>query len=117
MSSTTPFGNGRRAGNANTLYFTAGIPGPGNIEDHGLFGSIQVADSSTAPKAQASPVNMVNIINFALAPPTITVAAGTQVQWTNQDGEYQRPASTDGRHAENLAMRVRRNISQGLRDS
>jgi hypothetical protein len=69
MSSTTPFGNGRGAGDANTLYFTAGIPGPGNIEDHGLFGSIQVADSSTAPKAQASPVN---IINFAFAPPTIT---------------------------------------------
>ncbi len=35
------FGNGGNGGFANTLYFTAGIPGPnGNIEDHGLFGSV-----------------------------------------------------------------------------
>jgi hypothetical protein len=25
-----------------TIYFTAGIPGPGQIEDHGLFGELQV---------------------------------------------------------------------------
>jgi uncharacterized protein (TIGR03118 family) len=37
------FGNGRNGGDANTLYFTAGIPGAGNVEDHGLFGSIQLA--------------------------------------------------------------------------
>src|SRR5260370_28184901 len=77
------FGNGRGAGDATTLYFTAGIPGPANIEDHGLFGSIRVGDSSAAPKAQAS---LANIINFAFVPPTITIAAGTQVHWTNQDG-------------------------------
>ncbi len=34
------FGNGGNAGNPNTLYFTAGIPGPGDVEDHGLFGSL-----------------------------------------------------------------------------
>ena len=34
------FGNGGSGGGANTLYFTAGIAGPGQIEDHGLFGSI-----------------------------------------------------------------------------
>jgi uncharacterized protein (TIGR03118 family) len=34
------FGNGAQGTSMNTLYFTAGIPGPGNIEDHGLFGSI-----------------------------------------------------------------------------
>jgi len=35
------FGNGHNAGNTDTLYFTAGIPGPnGNVEDHGLFGSV-----------------------------------------------------------------------------
>jgi len=72
------FGNRRGASDATTLYFTAGIPGLANIEDHGLFGSIQLADSSV-PKAQASPVN---IINFAFAPPMITVAAVIQVQWT-----------------------------------
>jgi uncharacterized protein (TIGR03118 family) len=34
------FGNGGNAGSKSILYFTAGIPGPGNIEDHGLFGDI-----------------------------------------------------------------------------
>ncbi|HTL59301.1 MAG TPA: TIGR03118 family protein [Candidatus Limnocylindrales bacterium] len=34
------FGNGGSGGEAHTLYFTAGIPGPGAVEDHGLFGSI-----------------------------------------------------------------------------
>ncbi len=33
------FGNGS-SGGANTLFFTAGIPGPDNVEDHGLFGSV-----------------------------------------------------------------------------
>ena len=34
------FGNGGQAGDAHTLYFTAGIAGGGSLEDHGLFGSI-----------------------------------------------------------------------------
>jgi uncharacterized protein (TIGR03118 family) len=34
------FGNGGSGGLANTLYFTAGISGGANIEDHGLFGAI-----------------------------------------------------------------------------
>lgn len=34
------FGNGARAGDKHTLYFTAGISGGGAVEDHGLFGSI-----------------------------------------------------------------------------
>jgi uncharacterized protein (TIGR03118 family) len=34
------FGNGGSGGLANTLYFTAGISGGGDVEDHGLFGSI-----------------------------------------------------------------------------
>ena len=34
------FGNGGNAGDRNTLYFTAGIPGTGALEDHGLFGSL-----------------------------------------------------------------------------
>jgi plastocyanin len=76
------FGNGHGAGDANTLYFTAGISGSGKVEDHGLFGSIQPADAAPAPSPQ--PVTA-NIANFAFAPPTLTIAAGTQVQWTNQD--------------------------------
>jgi uncharacterized protein (TIGR03118 family) len=34
------FGNKKNGGDATTLYFTAGIPGAGSLEDHGLFGSI-----------------------------------------------------------------------------
>ena len=34
------FGNGGKAGSASDLFFTAGIPGDGSVEDHGLFGSI-----------------------------------------------------------------------------
>jgi uncharacterized protein (TIGR03118 family) len=41
------FGNGAQGQDRNTLYFTAGIAGPDNIEDHGLFGSI-----TTVPEPQ-----------------------------------------------------------------
>jgi uncharacterized protein (TIGR03118 family) len=34
------FGNGGNGGSASDLYFTAGIPGDGMVEDHSLFGSI-----------------------------------------------------------------------------
>lgn len=34
------FGNGAASGSSDTLYFNAGIPGPGSVEDHGLFGSL-----------------------------------------------------------------------------
>jgi uncharacterized protein (TIGR03118 family) len=37
------FGNGHNGGDANTLYFAAGIANGANVEDHGLLGSIQVA--------------------------------------------------------------------------
>lgn len=33
------FGNTGAGSSPNTLYFTAGIPGPDNVEDHGLFGT------------------------------------------------------------------------------
>jgi uncharacterized protein (TIGR03118 family) len=36
------FGNGGSGGDPNKLYFAAGIPGTGHLEDHGLFGSISV---------------------------------------------------------------------------
>ncbi len=37
------FGNGHNGGDANTLYFTAGIANGGKLEDHGLLGSLEVA--------------------------------------------------------------------------
>jgi uncharacterized protein (TIGR03118 family) len=76
------FGNGRGAGDATTLYFTAGIAGSGNVEDHGLFGSIAIAPASPPPSSQPTAAN---INNFAFMPPILTIGAGTQVQWTNQD--------------------------------
>jgi len=98
------FGNGRGAGDANTLYFTAGIPGPGNIEDHGLFGSIQVADGAPPAQPQPTPAppappqpTAATIMNFAFIPPTITIATGTPVQWTNQDGTAHTVVADDNR--------------------
>jgi plastocyanin len=85
------FGNGRGAGDATTLYFTAGIPGSGNVEDHGLFGSIQAADPASPP----SPTP-VNIANFAFAPQVVSVAVGVQIQWTNQDGAAHTVTADDG---------------------
>jgi uncharacterized protein (TIGR03118 family) len=35
------FGNGGNGGDQDLLYFTAGIPGRGEVEDHGLFGQIR----------------------------------------------------------------------------
>jgi len=37
------FGNGEQGTKTNDFYFTAGIPGPDKIEDHGLFGDIETA--------------------------------------------------------------------------
>jgi uncharacterized protein (TIGR03118 family) len=73
-------GNGGNGGDANTLFFTAGIPGPGRIEDHGLLGSIQVSQTPP-PVPTAKPVQ---IIGFSFAPVTMDIAVGTQVTWTNQ---------------------------------
>jgi uncharacterized protein (TIGR03118 family) len=42
------FGNGGSAGPTGSLFFTAGIPGGGSIEDHGLFGDIVPAPEPDA---------------------------------------------------------------------
>jgi uncharacterized protein (TIGR03118 family) len=41
------FGNGGNGGDPNALFFTAGIPGDGSIEDHGLFGRLTVPEPGT----------------------------------------------------------------------
>src|SRR5215472_12359292 len=41
------FGNGAHGTSTSTLYFTAGIPGPDQIEDHGLFGAIATPEPSS----------------------------------------------------------------------
>lgn len=50
------FGNGGNGGNANTLYFTAGIAGDGAKEDHGLFGAIAVEEPRVPETASGLPV-------------------------------------------------------------
>ncbi len=42
------FGNGGASGAANSLYFAAGIPGDGSIEDHGLFGKVAPVPEPTS---------------------------------------------------------------------
>jgi uncharacterized protein (TIGR03118 family) len=41
------FGNGGNGGATDTLYFTAGIRGNDNVEDHGLFGSLKPVPEPT----------------------------------------------------------------------
>jgi amicyanin len=74
------FGNGGNGGDASTLYFTAGIAGSDNIEDHGLFGSLQVANATSNPAASA-----VQIDQLRFAPVTLDIAVGTPVLWTNKE--------------------------------
>jgi plastocyanin len=54
--------------------------------------------SATAPAVSDAPqgANAVNISNFAFAPATLTVAAGTTVTWTNKDEEPHTVVSSDG---------------------
>ncbi|HEY3853499.1 MAG TPA: TIGR03118 family protein [Verrucomicrobiae bacterium] len=69
------FGNGTAGGNALTLYFTAGIAGPGNVEDHGLFGAL-------------SPINP-SIVSVVSAPPEITFT------WSGDAGPFEVQMATD----------------------
>jgi plastocyanin len=51
--------------------------------------------SAAAPEAPQG-ANAVNISNFAFAPATLTVPAGTTVTWTNKDEEPHTVVSSDG---------------------
>lgn len=48
------FGNGMNGGDAGTLYFTAGISGGGQVEEHGLLGAIE-------PVGEPTPVLLVSL--------------------------------------------------------
>jgi uncharacterized protein (TIGR03118 family) len=51
------FGNGSGGQNLDSLYFTAGIAGPGMVEDHGLFGAI----SASTPEPSALPLTLAGL--------------------------------------------------------
>jgi uncharacterized protein (TIGR03118 family) len=77
-------GNGGSGGDANAVYFTAGIPGP-DMGNHGLFGRLQAAPILSA-------TNVVNGASFQpmLAPNTwVTITggnlSGTTRVWDNDD--------------------------------
>jgi uncharacterized protein (TIGR03118 family) len=55
------FGNGAQGQGLDTLYFTAGIPGPGQVEDHGLFGDI-----SAAPEPRSASLGALALLLGAL---------------------------------------------------
>jgi uncharacterized protein (TIGR03118 family) len=54
------FGNGGNGGDSHTLYFTAGIPGPGALEDHGLFGSLSAVNPALLAGASYIQHNLVS---------------------------------------------------------
>ena len=56
------------------------------------------ADTAVSTAAPAAPVagNAINIDNFAFAPATLTVAAGSTVTWTNKDEEPHTVVANDG---------------------
>ena len=69
------FGNGTRAKDVGTLYFTAGIgggPENGALESHGLFGSVQAPASFTASNV----VNAASFLPGPIAPNTWTTIVG-----------------------------------------
>jgi uncharacterized protein (TIGR03437 family) len=99
------FGNGNRAnaaavpsgGDANTLYFTAGIAGPDTVESHGLLGTIQPAPAITTN-------GVVNAASFStvIAPGAFTAIFGsglaaTTRTWTSTDfANGKLPVQMDG---------------------
>src|SRR6201997_1954188 len=60
-----------------------------------LAGLVQVLAGETAVKAAASPAT-VNIDNFAFAPATLTITAGTTVTWKNEDDSPHRIGDKNG---------------------
>lgn len=53
------FGGGSaNNGDANALYFTAGIAGPGDVEDHGLFGTLTVVPEPSSEALLASALGL-----------------------------------------------------------
>ncbi|HEY1861071.1 MAG TPA: TIGR03118 family protein, partial [Gemmataceae bacterium] len=99
------FGNGSRAnpaavpagGDANTLYFAAGIAGPDSVESHGLLGTIQ-------PAPTLATNSVVNAASFAAstAPGAFTaifgsaLAATTRTWFTTDFVNGKLPVQLDG---------------------
>jgi uncharacterized protein (TIGR03118 family) len=99
------FGNGNQAtpgaapsgGDANSLYFAAGIAGPDTVESHGLLGSIQAAPAITANGIVNSASYLATVAPGAFASIFGSGLAATTRSWTAADfvnGKL--PAQLDG---------------------
>lgn len=53
-------------------------------------------DTTASPQVAAVGSSTVTIDNFAFAPPMLTVAPGTKVEWNNKDEEPHTVVSADG---------------------
>jgi amicyanin len=60
------------------------------------FAGILAAAAVTAAVAAGPAATAVNIDNFSFSPPTVTVAAGTTVTWTNNDDIPHTVRAVDG---------------------
>jgi uncharacterized protein (TIGR03118 family) len=89
-------GNGAAGGDANAVYFTAGIPGPDN-GNHGLFGRLQAA-----PGVVAAGVTSFAGASVAIAPNTWISIKGSNLAETTRvwnDGDFVKgalPTEIDG---------------------
>lgn len=99
------FGNGNRAnpaaatsgGEANSLYFAAGIAGPDMVESHGLLGSIQIAPAIAANGVVNSASFLPSISPGAFTTIFGTALASTTRTWTTADFvNGQLPVKLDG---------------------
>lgn len=91
-------GNGGSGGDANAVYFTAGIAGNGNREDHGLFGSIQAAPAfaANAPVTNGASFQINAAPNTFITIKGVNLAATARTWQTPDFVNNSLPTSLDG---------------------
>jgi uncharacterized protein (TIGR03118 family) len=97
------FGNGGSGGDGGRLYFTAGIAGGGNLEDHGLFGSISAVPG----------IKIASISNLGTKV-TISWAGGTGPYTLQMKHSLSDPNWVDVQTTPNLTTTVTNNVGQGF---
>jgi plastocyanin len=75
---------------------TPGMPGMGSMPAMPGMPGAPAGPTSATDSPAAAAGDAVTIDNFAFAPATLTVKAGTTVTWTNRDEEPHTVAATDG---------------------
>jgi amicyanin len=60
----------------------------------GIAAALAIGTSFPAPEARAGTTHAVDIVGFAFAPATLTVAVGDTVTWTNRDPDIHTATST-----------------------